>query len=206
MSKRNRLILLTLLGLLLLMVNSVSAKGIPPFVAVQDSKLLLYGFGDQVIEINDPNTRGFFNTAWSPDGTKLAYVTYDLDYNYHLMVTDTPGQHSFEVPTERLENGFPITFAPDGTLLFVEQGILGQSPTDTYKATLKAVEPIVGAAPQTLGSFTYGVGCGGGSPYPGDWRYSAEAGFGGSALTLAVIPGVGVVHSINCGGSGLATV
>jgi hypothetical protein len=51
------------------------------------------------------------------------------------------------------------------------------------------------------GSFKFGVGCGGGSPYPRDWRYTAETeGLGGFHLVLEVTP-FGLVHSMNCAGS-----
>jgi hypothetical protein len=51
------------------------------------------------------------------------------------------------------------------------------------------------------GTFKFGVGCGGGSPFSRDWRYTAETeGLGGFHLVLNVTP-FGLVHSMDCGGS-----
>src|SRR5262249_23717923 len=99
-----------------------------PFAAIQDGKLTLFGLGDTPLTINNPPNKGFFSLAWSPDGTKLAYVMNDEQFLARLLVVDvTIGTDPVTLNTGTLESGFPVTFAPDGKIIYIAQGTF---PTD----------------------------------------------------------------------------
>ncbi len=66
-----------------------------------------------------------------------------------------------------------------------------------------ALPTAAGAQPQEIGRAVFGVGCGGGSPYPGMSALWNEAGYGSRPLTLESTP-YGLVYSTNCTGSGAA--
>ncbi|MBE2183669.1 MAG: SH3 domain-containing protein [Anaerolineae bacterium] len=59
------------------------------------------------------------------------------------------------------------------------------------------------APPQEIGRAIFGVGCGGGSPYPGTSALWNESGYGTRPLMLETTP-YGLVYSTNCTGSGAA--
>jgi hypothetical protein len=203
MRNYTRIILLACLALTLAVVGSVSAKGVPPYAAVEDGALMIYGVQDDPVQVNNPPNKGILSTAWSPDGSMLAYAIITDDYTGQLMVTDLTGENPVALETDRMAMEFPITFTADGEILYVGQGEVPADVNDPYMAQLRTVVPEADAPSQTIGQFAYGTGCGGGSSFPGDWRYWAEAGFGGNDLVLAVVP-AGILHSTVCGGGGLA--
>jgi hypothetical protein len=188
-----------LLALILTLAMKVSAQEDIRFAAVEDGTLTLHGFSPTPISVSNPPARGISNLAWSPDGSKLAYVLYDENFQSHLMVTDASGGDPVTLETGALEAGFPLTFTPEGDLLYVEQGTFSTDPDAPYMVQVKQIRPEAGAAAETVGSFGNLIGCGGGSIYPADWRYWEEAGFGGNALVLQMTP-AGLVHSASCGG------
>ncbi len=171
------------------------------YAGVQDNTLVLYQADGSSLRVDNPDNQGLTNLAWSPDGSKLAYVLIDADYNWHAMVVNADGTNVTELNTGKLEYGFPLAWTPDGQILFA------QAPTSlsdtSYRVTLATIASTADAVPTPLGQVLFGVGCGGGSSLPADWQYWAETGFGGSFLTLQWTD-YGVLYSVMCGGAGYA--
>lgn len=173
-----------------------------PLAAVVEGELTLID-GTNRLAISNPPNRGLSNVVWSPDGSRLAYLLSRDDFSQQLMtVSAAPGSTPIPLDTGRLESGFPIAFTPEGQIIYVASGDI-PAQSDGALVRLNRIAPEAGAQPETLGTFQYRAGCGGGSPIPADWQYWTEAGFGGSGLVL-IWTRYGVLHSTNCGGAGLA--
>jgi hypothetical protein len=175
------------------------------FAALIDGALTIHQADGTLVTVDNPPHRMIEGLVWNADGTKLAYALYDEDYSKHIMVTDAQGSAPVRLATGRLEAGFPFAFLPDDSILYVGQVdfLLDGSQ---YRPQLLRIAPEAGAQPETFGpgSMDYRVGCGGGSSFPGDWQYWDESrGFGGNALSLQLTD-YGLLHSVNCGGVGLA--
>jgi hypothetical protein len=190
---------------LLLVTASVSAKGMPPYAAVENGVLTLYNLGGAPVQVNNPPNGGMFSTAWSPDGSKLAYVLYDTQNVAQLMVTDMTGANPVILNSGGVEMEFPISFTADGRILYAGKFQNAPAEGPAIPIDVRIIEPDPAASPETLGTFGFIAGCGGGSGFPGDWRYWAETGFGGDFLTLQAVPN-GILHSTNCGGAGLSLI
>lgn len=180
---------------------SVHAQdAVPAGAAVQDKTVVITG-GGALLPVNNPPNGGFLSLAWNPGGTKLAYILYKEDFTTSIAVTDANASEAIVLDTGALEAGFPVSWTPDGQILYVGAGDF----TDTskpYSSELKRIAPEAGAVAESIGVFEMGTGCGGGSPFPGDWAYWEESGFGGNGLVLQWTD-YGILHSSNCGGSGL---
>ncbi len=200
--KQFKVMTVALLALISLFSLSVKAQdNVPALAAVQNNNLVILGGSAPITVSNAPN-KGILSLAWNPGGTKLAYIINDADFQAHIAVTDANGSAPVVLDTGRLESGFPVSWTPDGQVLFVGVGDFSDT-SKPYTSELKRVAPEAGAAAEVIGSFEMGVGCGGGSPLPADWEYWEEAGFGGTALILQWTD-YGILHSSNCGGGGLA--
>jgi WD40 repeat protein len=204
MHNTKRLIILTLMMIFgMVMTFDVQAQtATPSFAAVNSGVLTIYNGSAAPIAVSNPTNRGFSSPTWSPDGSKLAYLIMDDTYQMHLMVTDASGSAPITLETGNLESGFPISFTPDGSILYAASGTFNAAD-NKYTVTFQTIAPEAGAKPQTLGTAVMQVGCGGGSPLPADGRYWEETGFGGSYLTLAMTD-AGLLHSTSCAGVGLS--
>ena len=171
------------------------------YTGVRDNALVIVQADGSSVTVDNPENQGLTNLAWSPDGSKLAYVLIDADYDWHAMVVNADGTNPMELNTGKLESGFPLAWTPDGQILFVQMPQVMEG--DAYIVTIAQIELTADAAPQPIGFVLYGVGCGGGSPLPADWQYWVETGFGGSFLTLQWTD-YGILYSVMCGGSGYA--
>ncbi|MBC7871400.1 MAG: hypothetical protein H7Y09_11230 [Chitinophagaceae bacterium] len=170
----------------------------PPLAAVTNGGLFLYegGAGSQVESTNI----AYYDLTWSPDGSKLAYTVNDGNAT-RLMLTDSAGS----APTQLAGNVsyIPVTFTEDSAQVIytIEDStqvttMANGLPGSTMNVFLQGVEGQVA-------TFGFGVGCGGGSPFPMDAVYNTEAGFGGSALTFENTA-YGILYSTACTGQGLA--
>lgn len=196
----------TLLALVSLfgMSLSVHAQGAAPaFAAVKDGNIVIMSANAPVTITNPPN-KGILSLEWNPGATKLAYILYDDQYEPRIAVADASGQSApVLLDTGKLEAGFPVSWTPDGQIMFVGSGELPTDASQPYKVDIKRMAPEAGAVPEVIGTFIHGVGCGGGSPYPADGEYWEDAGFGGNAVVLRYTD-YGILHSSTCAGGGLA--
>ena len=195
------LVLAALMSVFSLSLSVQAQDTTPALAAIQNGNVVIMGAGTSVTVKNPPN-KGFLNLAWNPGATKLAYISYDEQFETHISVTDATGSDPIVLNTGKLEAGFPVSWTPDGQVLFVASG----DPSDMskpYQVNLERIAAEAGAAPEMIGTFVMGVGCGGGSIFPGDWLYSEEAGFGGDSLILQYTD-YGVLHSTVCSGGGMA--
>jgi dipeptidyl aminopeptidase/acylaminoacyl peptidase len=175
---------------------------VPRFAAVRNGTLVL---NDTLGEARDVLTAHSYQyLAWNTDGSKLAFLMRDEEYTPHLGVVEADSGEVTLLETPRLADGFNINWTRDGRILFAAALTDPATPLDEgIRMGVFAIAPEADAQPEQLGTFAFGVGCGGGSPFPSDWVYWAEtAGFRGFFLTLADTP-YGIIHSLNCGGSGL---
>ncbi|MBZ0287209.1 MAG: hypothetical protein K8I30_06310, partial [Anaerolineae bacterium] len=187
-------------------IAGVSAQDNPgiAFAGVQNGNLTIFGVGDAPLTINNPPNKGISGIAWSPDGNKLAYILADEQFQAGLYVVDvTTSVEPVKLEAGAFAAGFPLTFTADGQILYIGQAAVPSDPSVAPQVAVMQIAPEAGAQPQTLGTFDFGQGCGGGSSYPAYWRYWEDAGFGGSALKL-IPTDYGLLHNSNCSGSGLA--
>ncbi len=202
MTTRRWFILLLALFNLLVLAAPAGAQALQAYAAVVDGELVIFNPDGTSTTINNPPHRSFFDIEWSPDGTLLAYQMYDDSYQLRLMVTDATASTVTLLNAGPLEAGFPLAWTPDGQLLYVAQGTF--QPDAPYQVQFQRIAPQASAAPETLGTAEFGVGCGGGSTLPADWQYWDETvGFGGFFLTLEWTD-FGILYSTTCGGVGLA--
>ena len=191
--KRFKFVVLLVLMSLFSLSMSVQAQGnIPALAAVQNGNLVIVNGGSAVTVPNAAN-RGILSLTWNPGATKLAYIIKDEQFQAHIAVTDASGSAPIMLDTGRLESGFSVNWTPDGQVLYIGAG----DPSDAskpYRVDIKRIAPEAGATAEIIGSFDMGVGCGGGSVFPADWAYWAEASFGGSALILQYTD-YGILHS-----------
>ncbi|MDX1992591.1 MAG: hypothetical protein SF029_09380 [bacterium] len=178
-------------------------SGIPTLAAVTNGSLYLYGNGEPLL-VEGPNI-AYYDLTWSADNNRLAYTVYD-GTTTRLMLTDANA--SSPVLIAEGVSYLPVTFTSDGSQIIytVEDAsaiteLPNGLPGSTMTVFVRGVDD--GSEAQSVGSFGFGVGCGGGSPFPMDAVYNAEAGFGGSALTFENTP-YGILHSTACTGIGLA--
>jgi hypothetical protein len=196
--------------LLLTLVGGSVAAQTPgtAFAVVRDNELFITNLLDVYNKVNNPPHQGFNSLAWSPDGQTLAYILQDDNFEPRLMIAPAGGGDGVLLSgAGRIETGFPVSWTPDGQILYAESTFDPDNPPTSpeYFVKINTISPTVaGAAPTTLGTIPFGVGCGGGSPLPADWQYWNEVGgFGGGYLTLQYTD-YGILHSINCGGAGVA--
>jgi hypothetical protein len=208
MRKQRLWLLLLAAGLFVLAAGLVRAQDVGtkemPYAAIVDGKLTLFGVADAPVTVQTPaNYQDYFSLAWSPDGSKLAFLQQNDQFQTKLMVTDATGK-VMPLDAASLESGFPITFSPDGYVIYIGQGDNSQiNQNQQYTVTVNRIRPEAGAAPEKISQFASAVGCGGGSPIPADWQYWGETGFGGNTMTLAWTP-YGLLHSNSCSGGSLA--
>lgn len=175
------------------------------YAAVIDGELVIVNADGTTVTVNtDAQARSLFNLRWSPDGTKLAYFAQDAQFNTQIYIADTATGESFSFPHEPLEVAFPLVWLADGRLLYAAQPDYSQVTAMgmTVPVRLFAAYAQEGGNSELFTVINVGVGCGGGSPYPSDWRYSEETGFGGSPQFLALTD-YGLLYTPSCGGAGL---
>jgi len=173
---------------------------LPPLAAVQNNNVWLFGFADAPQQITDGTARGYSDLVWSSDGSYLAFIARDQDYNANLMLYDRASNTLTKVEND-IADGFPVGFSFDSSQLFYVKDDPDNGTGPDYRMDFYTYDLAPNATPTQVASFAFGVGCGGGSPFPGDWRYTAETGgLGGFHLVLEVTP-FGLVHSMDCGGS-----
>ncbi|HRF97941.1 MAG TPA: hypothetical protein PLZ51_22190, partial [Aggregatilineales bacterium] len=195
-----------------------------PFVyaAVVDDNVFIYGLTDQPAQITFnvpvPNLAGssIYHMIWSADGQKLAFIqrtaTPDTDglfiISKDIVVVDLATNLILPLGVQA-STVYPISFLPDGRVMFTQEGGYPEPQEGSEVSSnlqiinVFAITPNGESQAEQIGSFTYGVGCGGGSSFPTDTLYWDEAGgFGGNAMLLASSY-AGIIHSTDCSGNGV---
>mgnify|MGYP000070612777 CR=1 FL=1 len=145
---------------------------------------------------------GIDHIEWSPDGRSIAYTTINEDSTLNLYVTTLDGGEPVLL-AENLFYTMPVDFTLDGTQVVYAKVAVDALTQEGQVLDFFAQGLTAGSTANLIASANFGVGCGGGSPFPGDTVYNWEAGYGGRPLALEVTA-AGIVYSTNCTGSGTA--
>src|SRR5512134_3394557 len=143
---RYRIALAMVLALLSLTLPAL-AQDTPVYAAVQGNDLKIFTTEGELV-VTRPAGR-VISTAWSPDGSKLAFIQYDETFTLHLLVADVADGAGVPLNTGALEAGYPVTFTPEGDILYVAQGVFPTDPSVPYTVEVKRIAPDPAAAPQT---------------------------------------------------------
>jgi hypothetical protein len=148
----------------------------------------------------------YSSLTWNADGSILAFMGHDAEYVPALVIIDRPTQ-TFTELVKPVYYGSPVSFTADGQILYAASSgefVTTDGPGGEVMNVF-TIAPTPSAAPIQIGSYTLGVGCGGGSSLPADWAYwtESEGGPGIARPTLALTP-FGLLHSQNCTGVGTA--
>lgn len=196
--------LMMFMVLLLVVVLPVMAQPtLPQIVFVSDGTLQLNNNGT-IVPLTDSPAYDY-SPVWSPDGTKLMYMTSASDdpFNQERVLYVYDGATSQAVVTGRIMIGIRPSWTTDGRILYmVDTGEFfeGNQPQAGSRVQVYAVAPTANATPELIvDNVVFGVGCGGGSSIPMDWLYWEETDFGGSKGIVALTD-FGVVHSGQCVG------
>lgn len=212
MLKRTRTYLPWLVAALLLVAAPAAAQGDVsyPLAAVTEGHVMLYGFGDGPQQVTQEPAQNTLDLEWSANGEYLAFTQWDVNYSLGLWLSGRDARPPIQVASG-LMAGLPISFTADNRLIYaVDTGQFSEQPAagapgGGVVAEVYSLDPGANAEPQAIGRFVYGVGCGGGSSIPADWRYWAEAGTGpGIAASVLALTPSGLVHSTACVGRGVA--
>jgi len=202
--------ILGLLALLALSLPSVAAQdpGAPLMGGIREGNVYLFGTGtgDPVPVFQGDGMTLPTQLRWTPDGQRLLFLAASPGAaGYSLMMADGQGGAAVAIADNLMY--MPVTFLPDGRVVYATPGDMGpaqdqsQLPQMTVSVYAQALD--AGAAPQKIADIPFGTGCGGGSPFPMDAIYSMDAGFMGNELTFQMTSR-GLLHSVSCIGIGLA--
>lgn len=173
----------------------------PAMAAVSADRLMIYGSGGPV-EVMTIDQGRYIDLTWSPDGSTLAFVVNDGAAR--VLRTSRGGEAPVEVANDVAL--LPVTFSGDsGALIYTAEAGPAEGGEGLPRVTLAVYERALApdAPANQIGTFPFGTGCGGGSPFPMDAVYNLEAGFGGTRLMLHQTPH-GLLHSTNCTGGEIA--
>jgi dipeptidyl aminopeptidase/acylaminoacyl peptidase len=175
---------------------------VPPFASVESGRLMITENSAEPEEVY--STAGIQYLAWNPNGTILAFIQRDEAFETAIGIYDAANGEVSLLQTPPLNAGFNLSWMSDGRILFSSESSENDPANNpVFIADILAIEPMADAEPELLGSFEYGVGCGGGSNIPADWVYGEEtSGFQGNFLTLTETAS-GILTSLNCGGTGV---
>lgn len=211
-----RYIALFALVLLSLTMTIANAQNPLVYAAVVDDNVFIYGLTDQPAqvtfnELNPAFTSSSVNQlAWNGDGSLLAFVQRSVSsdgeffiISHDIIVVNFTTNVIYGLNVQA-SPAFPISFLPDGRVMFAQEGGYPEGSTSSQIINVLAVAPDGEAQPEQIGSFLFGVGCGGGSSFPTDTLYWEEAGgFGGNGLFLASTS-AGIIHTPICTGQGVS--
>ncbi len=171
--------------------------------------LMALGSGEPIVIAENVNPTEIYplyqynDFVFSPDGSRLVY--HDLATR-NLMVL-VSGAESSQILVEGNTSGFPTVFDESGDSIYY----IGYetTPTDSefyVDYTIYQVG-LDGGESTPVATFTYEVGCGGGTNDPADivYTFANSAGFLGNNQYFARIDG-GFLYTIQCGGIGVGIV
>lgn len=216
MKKQNLFGAMLLLLMLLTPLISLAQPAPLVYATVVDDNVFIYGLVDQPAQVtfNEPvaglGGPSISHMVWSADAQKLAFiqraVTPDNEFfiiSHDVTVVDFVTNVILTLGVQP-STTYPISFLPDGRLMFTQEAGYVEGSNNLQIINVFAVLPDGESQPEQIGSFSYGVGCGGGSSFPTDTLYWEEAGgFGGNPMLLAS-SSAGIIHSTDCSGNGVA--
>ncbi|MEO8610387.1 MAG: SH3 domain-containing protein [Chloroflexota bacterium] len=189
--------LIILLFVVLIAPAWAQTNGEYPIAAITSGNVWLYDLNGRGLKVSEG--RGFHNLLWSPDGTVLAFVGPSTGDNpTSIYITDSTGRPPIELIMGYLD--FPVSFAPDGSLVYGLTVIPDPTPDDLIqKIDVYSVRPQAGAIPDYQGSFEYAAGCGGGAGYdPAQINYMRETNAMRYVRTILAATPWGIVHNAAC--------
>ncbi|MBC7810762.1 MAG: hypothetical protein H7175_06435 [Burkholderiales bacterium] len=194
------------LKLILLLMVSMFGMALPTFAqemdgkvlaAVHDNNVWLYAPDADPQQITDGTANDYSNLVWSADGTALAFIALDENFAATLWLYNRADASLTEVGSD-VPAGSPVSFTGDSSQLVFSQDVTPPGSTDTNPIDIYTFDLATNTAAQ-ITTVDIGEGCGGGSSFPGDWRYWNETdGFGGFHSVLELTP-FGLVYSKDCG-------
>lgn len=144
---------------------------------------------------------------WSPDGSHLVFLSPRP--NTESIVLDlysvVPGG-SPVLLAEQAFYGMNFEISADGqSVLYAKDGGMGDVPALNAIPFNIFTVPIGGGASQMVGAATFGIGCGGGWPFPGDTLYHRDADYQANPVFFE-LTAAGLIFSSNCTGVGLSVI
>jgi len=206
---KTKLILISTLICIWLVSMTAYTQNMTLAVASDNAGSLQYetGTGDY-IELGKLDSINYI--AWNNDGTKLGFIRHisvpnDNDVREIGFVEfDSDGKPESTpmiLQTHRPTFGYNLAWTDDDRILFVTENPEVDPETGLHRQ-LDIMSVTLGDESQVLGTFTPQDGCGGGSPFPADWRYGIEmnGSLGGFFLTLSETP-YGILYTSECSGT-----
>ena len=89
------------------------------YAAVVDNQLWVYPSEGDPMQIDTTGAQFITGLDWSEDGTLLAYIIYDENYESKLLVTNVADGTTQEIAAP-LEAGFPVSFQADNRVLYAQ--------------------------------------------------------------------------------------
>ena len=199
---RKRTLMVMSLILLLCGGMAEAQAAATPFVALDSEDQFWFYNAPRAPRLLADNGPDIFHPQWDSAGQYLAFTRYHpVDNTSSLWVFDSRTGSVFQL-AEGLTGGMPVTFTLDNAHILY--GITGDridstQPEETID--IYRIAPSPDAAPERIGSFRYGIGCGGGIETALSWAFAQETGTtpGWGFLTLVETP-YGILHSGDCGG------
>jgi hypothetical protein len=194
----------TMLMSLMVVLGASAQSTFAPRLFIENNNLFIQLDEFSAIQVTqiEPQFGTVVDAQWNNDGTKVVYIAYNYVEQFvsTLNVYDIQSNTSF-VLANNPEAGFNVNITSNDEALFALISAPGSDPT-TYELSFFTSALTEGTPLNQVGVVKYGVGCGGGSPFPADSVYSSETkGFAGFTLLLEQTPS-GIVYSNNCGGIG----
>lgn len=211
-----RYIALFALVMLSLTMTISNAQNPLVYAAVVDDNIFIYGLTDQPAqvtfnELNPSFTSSSVNQlAWNADGSLLAFVQRSVSSNgeffiisHDIVVVNFATSVIYALNVQASPT-FPISFLPDGRLMFAQEGGYVEGSSTLQIINVLAIVPDGEAQPEQIGTFSFVYGCRDGSSFPTTTLYWEEAGgLGGNGLLLASTS-AGIVHTPICTGQGVS--
>lgn len=146
---------------------------------------------------------GYEMPTWSPGGKWLAFVGNRQGTRTLYVADVTAPEILIEPVATDVATAHPPAWRDANTLTYA--ATTNQMQENAIYQDIRAVDVQAPEfQPVTLGTYPFGVGCGGGTNIPSQMLYWREtASLGGNFITFAW-SGTLVVHSTNCTGSGVA--
>lgn len=193
--------------------GAAPTTGAAELAGISNNMLTLYDIEDgglrvvaEIFDAGDEFYPTIMDIAFSPNGDFLTFTARNNEGRVSLYVQPLDNNVPSGDPVEwaqDLHYAMPVTFTTDGlSVIYAKPGDTTQpSPEEVVNVYVHPLNSE--GTPSLVGTFNFGTGCGGGSPFPGDALINIEAGYGRRGSVFEMTP-YGLVYSTNCTGSGTA--